>query len=123
MLLRVLIIEDDAPFRGIVSEHLRNQGHEVLMAWSVEGARKQLQMERPDVVLLDMVIADDEKAGLEIARDIPRGVPIIVMSGYDESSTRAEASRNVLAGVVCWLTKPFRLDELYDLLATVPGNS
>jgi DNA-binding response OmpR family regulator len=118
--LRVLLVEDDQLLRQILEQYLKRMGHTVYSAWTVEGAIKSLRVEQVDIVLLDILLnGSGEMGGLRVAGRTPRDIPIVVISGGDESRIRAEAARNPLTGVVHWLTKPFRFEQLTELFDTL----
>ena len=117
--LHVLVVEDEQILRQAIERHLKARGHTVYSAWTVEGALKSLRIEHIDVLLLDVMLDSDsngEKGGLRIAGRTPRDIPIIVISGYNESIIRTEAARNPLTGVVRWIVKPFEMGMLGDVI-------
>jgi CheY-like chemotaxis protein len=115
--LHVLVIEDEQILRQAIEQHLKARGHTVYSAWTVEGALKSLRIEHIDVLLLDVMInGDGEMGGLRIAGRTPRDIPIIVISGYNESIIRTEAARNPLTGVVRWIVKPFEMGYIGDVI-------
>ena len=56
---RVLLVDDDAAFRKVYAGLLRDAGYEVSEAADREGARKALEGEPPEVVLLDLMLPPD----------------------------------------------------------------
>jgi CheY-like chemotaxis protein len=115
--LHVLVVEDEHILRQAIEGHLKARGHTVYSAWTVEGAIRSLRIEHVDVLLLDVMInGDGEMGGLRIAGRTPRDIPIIVISGYNETVIRTEAARNPLTGVVRWIVKPFEMGQLGDVI-------
>jgi len=120
--VRVLLVEDDQLLRQILEQYLKRMGHTVYCAWTVEGAIKSLHVEEVDVLILDIMMnGSGEMGGLRVAGRTPRDVPIIVISGGDEVRIRAEAARNPLTGVVHWLAKPFRFEQLTEFFDALTG--
>jgi CheY-like chemotaxis protein len=78
------------------------------------------RLERPDLVLLDLVLPD--LAGEEVLarlRGDPRtaGVPVVVLS----ANARPERAKQLLeAGAAAYLTKPLEIDRLIELLESGP---
>lgn len=116
---RVLLIEDDQSVRWILGETLREMlDVEILEAANgVEGLALALA-ERPDVVLMDLVMPGMD--GLTVCRELradptTSSVPIVVMTGTHAAFGPAQE----LAGLGdAWLAKPFGLDELVGAVAT-----
>ncbi|HLL52963.1 MAG TPA: response regulator [Myxococcaceae bacterium] len=101
---RVLVVEDDASFRTIVSAQLRGMGVQVLEASDGEAAVRLAREERPDLIILDVSIPQmDGFAVVEALRlDKARTTPLIVYSGRDLS----EQDRHELSlGMTRYLTK------------------
>jgi class 3 adenylate cyclase/CheY-like chemotaxis protein len=107
----VLVVDDQAPNRRLLDAVLRPRGYRVLAASSGEEALKVLQEERPDVVLLDVLMPGMD--GYEVCRRIRADpatailpVVMITASGQQEKLVATEA------GADDFLTKPFDQAEL-----------
>lgn len=83
---RILVVDDSLFSRTVVADGLRDAGFVVDLAGTVPEALGLVEQVRPDVAVLDLVLADGA-SGLQVARDL-RGNPrtaatfIIVLSGY-----------------------------------------
>lgn len=108
MTSRVLIIEDMLSFRELIGAHLRLNGYNVVEASTVEAARRVIPLVRPDVILLDLHLADGE--GLTILRD-DNGcdAPVIVVSGRADAASRIESLE---LGAADFMVKPIDPREL-----------
>jgi two-component system, NtrC family, nitrogen regulation response regulator GlnG len=107
---RVLVVDDDAAIRTVVSEALRRDGHEVAAASSVAEQGKLLDSFNPDVLITDVMLPDGN--GLDVVPDILAlrpDMPIIVISAQNTLSTAVRATEQ---GAFEYLPKPFDLDEL-----------
>jgi CheY-like chemotaxis protein len=123
--MRVLVIDDDADTVYATAELLRLNGHEVLTADSGMGALALMPRFRPELVLLD--IGMPEQNGLAVAQRIhqlalvPRPY-LVAVTGYGTSDDRR---RSALAGFDLHLTKPVG-PEVYEglvgLLQTSPRD-
>lgn len=111
---RVLIVEDEVTLLKNVERRLRQDGFEVLTAVDGAGARQALEGSQIDVVCLNIDLPDiDGFELLEEIRLIQPGLPAIIMSGSATPKNRARAER---LGVKGFLPKPFRLNELTELV-------
>ena len=115
---RVLLVEDDASFAGIVARHLRARGYEVTVAPSNEAALAALQAGyRPSIVLLDINLPGESgwsllRSGRLAAAGSP---PVFIVS-----ATVVPPARLREFGVAGYLPKPFALDTL---LSTVERST
>lgn len=111
----VLVVEDDPSLRLLCSVNLELEGHKVLEAPTVPAARKFIETERIDVVLLDVHVGGE--SGYDLIEPIRglKGPPIVLMSGTAEVG---EAERNRVDAV---LPKPFDPEDLTALVARLSG--
>ncbi|WP_139558729.1 PAS domain S-box protein [Methylotetracoccus oryzae] len=118
--LRILVAEDNHDVAESLALLLRNDGHEVWIAYDGPSALEMAQAERPDVVLLDIGLPGMD--GWAVARSLRRSekigrVRLIALTGYGRREDR-EKSR--AAGLDEHLVKPVRLEALRRLLADCP---
>lgn len=114
--IRVLVAEDDAALRGRVVGALRCAGFVVEPAvtgyQAVERLGGSIAGPQPD---FDLVIADLEMPGydgldlLAVARHLPLGPPVILITALGDAAIHAAARR---IGAAAVLDKPFDVDEL-----------
>ena len=105
----ILVVEDDAAVRNLMSVTLDTQGYRYHLARNGSEALIETSTHQPDVMLLDLGLPDME--GVDIIRKV-RGwtsMPIIVISARAEDADKVEA---LDAGADDYLTKPFSVDEL-----------
>ena len=105
----ILVVEDDAAVRNLMSVTLDTQGYRYHLARNGSEALIETSTHQPDVMLLDLGLPDME--GVDIIRKV-RGwtsMPIIVISARSEDADKVEA---LDAGADDYLTKPFSVDEL-----------
>ena len=105
----ILVVEDDAAVRNLMSVTLDTQGYRYHLARNGSEALIETSTHQPDVMLLDLGLPDME--GVDIIRKIRSwtGMPIIVISARSEDADKVEA---LDAGADDYLTKPFSVDEL-----------
>ena len=57
---KILVVDDEVGIRELLSEILADEGHEILLAESADGARRIREKARPDLVLLDIWMPDSD---------------------------------------------------------------
>lgn len=104
----ILIIDDQACVRQLISEELVLEGHRVHGAGDVRSVREHLQSCKPDLVLLDLYLEGPQGFGLlrDIKSRYPH-LPVIIVSAYD--SFRDDPRVSQADGYV---VKNIRLDTL-----------
>ncbi|WAC49171.1 response regulator [Asticcacaulis sp. SL142] len=105
----ILIIEDEADIRRYLRATLIARDYEVLEAATAKEGLQKLTVNRPDVVILDLGLPDQD--GQDFIRQVREWskTPIIVLSARDRESDKIEALEN---GADDYLTKPFAAGEL-----------
>ena len=114
----VLIVDDDPVSRALLGRMLEGGGFRVLRASSGETALRAVEDDSTDVILLDICMADMD--GYEVcrkikAREATRDVPIIFISGLQETEAKVRAFQ---AGGVDYLVKPFEEKEVLARVKT-----
>jgi DNA-binding response OmpR family regulator/signal transduction histidine kinase len=107
---RVLVVDDEATIRALLSGSLRFAGFEVVTASSGAEAVRAAACFRPDLILLDVMMPHGD--GFEVARRLragPRGIPVVFLTARDQVADRV-AGLNL--GGDDYVTKPFSLDEV-----------
>jgi DNA-binding response OmpR family regulator len=115
--MRVLAIEDNRQFLGLLRSHLTKRGFVVDTAETLADGLTMALDAIHDVVLLDLALPDGDGAG--IVERLCRGrstLAVIVMSARDAVVDRVNL---VEAGADDYLVKPFDLDELVARIRTV----
>jgi DNA-binding NtrC family response regulator len=106
----ILMVDDDAAFRHVMSGELRRLGYGVNTASSGEEAAQQVTTSEPDVVLLDLRLPGI--GGLETLKAILSKSPateVIMLTGHGSIDTAIESIR---VGAFDYVVKPCPLDEL-----------
>ena len=105
----ILIVEDDAPIRHLISVTLEANGYRHITAPNAGTAILEVSSHNPDIVLLDLGLPDLD--GVEVIRKIRSwsNLPIIVISARNDDTDKIEA---LDAGADDYLTKPFSVNEL-----------
>ena len=114
---KILIVDDSSMSRRIVRGILESAGHEVTEAADGMSALERYSLEKPDLILLDMVMGG--MYGIEVLqklREIDSHARIIVATADIQNSTREMAEQ---AGSRGFLTKPIKKEELLNLVNSV----
>ncbi len=102
---RVLVVEDDPAVRAVVGEVCRRDGYDVVEASSGRQALRIVEVNEPDIVLLDWVLPD--VSGIEVCRELRRqGVicPIVMLTGR---TANVDMVVGLEVGADDYITKPF----------------
>jgi DNA-binding NtrC family response regulator len=114
---RLLVVDDDPHVVRLVMRFGENAGFEVSSCGGGREALDRLARERADVAVVDLRMPD--LGGLEVLRAIREADPdcqTILMSGQATIDSALEAAK---LGAIDYLTKPFDLERLQALLASV----
>lgn len=108
--LTVLLVEDDPAMRLLCTYNLEVGGFRVLAASGGQEGVELAESEKPDLVLLDVMLPD--LGGFEVAQRL-RAVPIVFLSAR---ASDADLERGRAAGAIDYVTKPFDPVGLPDRL-------
>jgi len=115
----VLVVDDESAIRLVCRVNLRSAGFETLEAGDGEAAIELARTERPDLILLDVMLPGLD--GWEVAarlREIPetRTIPIVFLTAR---SAAPDELRGLEAGGLGYIAKPFDPIELAATVTTV----
>jgi len=112
----ILIVDDEPAARYGLRRALESKYH-IAEADTAESAREALQTEKPDLILLDVVLPGmDGLSFLKMIREQGNSVPVLMVSALDVAKTAVEA---LLLGAADYLVKGFELDELRQRVANL----
>ena len=125
---KVLVVEDDDSLADLVKTVLEGEDYTVFTAPSAEIAKEVLEIEKPDLAIIDIILPG--QGGMDLILDIHSLCPdlsIILTSGKIDMN---KSTFKVLAhqfGVISILPKPFTIEELLatvqeTLTGTIPPN-
>jgi DNA-binding response OmpR family regulator len=105
----ILVVEDEEAIAEAVRARLASEGYRVRLALDGPQALDAVDQERPDLVVLDLMLPGMD--GLEVCREVQRKdwVPILMLTARTEE---ADKVAGFAAGADDYLTKPFSLREL-----------
>jgi two-component system phosphate regulon response regulator PhoB len=109
---RILVIEDEPDIRQVLDYNLRLAGHDVVTAPRGHDGLRLVREQRPDLVLLDLMLPD--LPGTEVCRAIKddtatRSIPVMMLTAKGEEIDRVVGFE---LGADDYLTKPFSVREL-----------
>ncbi len=105
----ILVVDDKANVRQLLSEYLTGQGFKVVTATNGREALYTARHEVPDVILLDIMMP--EMDGYEFLREYrrERSIPVIIITAKEEET---DAVLGLELGADDYVIKPFRMREL-----------
>ena len=112
---KIIIIEDEEVLLDVLKGKLKKEGYEVLTAENGEEGFAKVKSERPDLILLDIIMP--KLSGLELLEHLRQSqitTPVILMTAYGDAKTAARAKE---LGISAYLTKPF--SNIDDILSIV----
>jgi CheY-like chemotaxis protein/HPt (histidine-containing phosphotransfer) domain-containing protein len=119
--LRILIAEDNSVNQAVTMGMLREQGHTITLAENGREALRLYQLERPDLILMDVQMP--ELDGFGTTREIRRAeegsshhTPIIAMTAY---AMTGDSERCLVAGMDAYLSKPLTKELLLKTVESI----
>jgi len=116
MALEVLVVDDEADIRELVSGVLEDEGYAVRAAADSTQTLDAIEERRPSMVLLDVWLQGSKLDGLQLLQEIKQRdptIPVLVISGHGNLDTAVAAVRE---GAVDFIEKPFEAERLIYLV-------
>jgi two-component system nitrogen regulation response regulator NtrX len=116
MALEVLVVDDEADIRDLVSGVLEDEGYAVRTAADSNAALDAIEERRPSMVLLDVWLQGSRLDGLQLLQEVKRRdstLPVLMISGHGNLDTAVAAVRE---GAVDFIEKPFEAERLLYLV-------
>jgi two-component system KDP operon response regulator KdpE len=109
MMNKVLVVDDDTTLLRFIREYLEKEGFQVAIADRGQKALRQFYQERPEIVLLDVMMPGMD--GWEVCARLKElaDVPIILLTA---KTAEADKLRGFRLGVDDYITKPFSMAEI-----------
>jgi len=106
---RILVVDDEQAIVDVLAYNLVKAGHEPIVARDGEQALNLARSERPDLVILDLMLPRID--GLDVCRELRRDsdLPIIILTARDEEIDRVVGLE---VGADDYVVKPFSVREL-----------
>ena len=112
----ILVVDDEKPIADILEFNLKKEGFNVICAYDGDEALKKVEENRPDLMLLDIMLP--KRDGMEVCREIRKkyDFPIIMLTAKDSEIDKV---LGLEFGADDYVTKPFGTREL---IARVKAN-
>jgi len=113
---RIMVVDDDLSIRNFIRVNLEARSYQVFTAPDGEEAIRIAEKEKPDLVILDIVMPGLD--GFAVCRKIREwsAVPVIMLSAREGENDKEKCAA---CGATDYLTKPFVLRELLDRVKTL----
>ncbi len=108
----ILIVDDEADIRGLLSDLLGDEGHSARTAHDADSAFEAIEQGAPDLIILDIWLQGSRMDGIEILKSVRRdnpGIPVVIISGHGNIEIAVAA---VQQGAYDFIEKPFNMDQL-----------
>lgn len=112
MASEILIVDDEADIRELVSGILRDEGYETRVAGDSDSALTAIEARRPGLIVLDIWLQGSRLDGLELLDVIHErhpDLPVVIISGHGNVETAVSAIKK---GAYDFIEKPFKADRL-----------
>src|SRR6478609_9202040 len=111
-----LIVEDDADSARMMAALVGAEGFSAATARSLRDARRQMALQQPDLVLLDLRLPDGNGMALLDDQDLIGNSEVVLMTGHASLETSIQALRS---GAADYLVKPVSARQLQGILSRV----
>jgi two-component system nitrogen regulation response regulator NtrX len=108
----VLIVDDEADIRMLISGILEDEGHETRVAANSTAAIEAMRTRRPSLLILDIWLQGSPIDGLDVLDIVKRDhpdIPVVIISGHGNIETAVSAIKR---GAYDFIEKPFKADRL-----------
>lgn len=108
----VLIVDDEADIRELISGILEDEGYETRLAHDADSALAAIEARRPGLVFLDIWMQGSRLDGLQLLDAIRarhKDIAVVMISGHGNVETAVSAIRR---GAFDYIEKPFKIDRL-----------
>jgi two-component system, NtrC family, nitrogen regulation response regulator NtrX len=116
MALDILIVDDEADIRELISGILNDEGYDTRVAGNSDEALKEIDLRRPSLLVLDIWLQGSKLDGLEILEEVKKkhkNLPVIIISGHGNIETAVTAIKR---GAYDFISKPFESEKLLILV-------
>jgi two-component system, NtrC family, nitrogen regulation response regulator NtrX len=116
MAFEILIVDDEADIRQLISGILQDEGYQTREAGNSDETISRIAERRPSLIILDIWLRGSKLDGLEILdliKETQPAIPIIIISGHGNVETAVAAIKR---GAYDFIEKPFQSDHLLHVV-------
>ena len=116
MALDILVVDDEADIRELISGILNDEGYDTRTAGNSDDALKEIDARRSSLLVLDIWLQGSKLDGLEILEAVKKkhkDLPVIIISGHGNIETAVTAIKR---GAYDFISKPFETEKLLILV-------
>ena len=120
---KILVVDDEPDFVEFLSIRLKSSGYDVISASDGESGLKKAQKEKPDLIILDILMPKIN--GFELCKrlkenEFTKDMPVIMLTAL---AREQDLSKGLKEGADCFITKPFNsADLLYEIKTALTVN-
>lgn len=116
MFYTLMVVEDDADINNLLAKMLRQADYQVLQVYSGSEAVLRLQQDRPDLLLLDLMLPGMSGSDVlaHMRKELALDLPVIVLSAKNALADKVTLLEN---GADDYITKPFEPEEVLARIA------
>ena len=114
MSMKLLIVDDDLPFRERLTRSMEKKGFDVISSPGFKDSLVKVNENNFDYAVVDMRLEDG--SGLELVKELQKISPqtkSLLLTGYGNIATAVAA---IKSGAIDYLPKPAEIDQIYDAL-------
>lgn len=123
--MNILIVEDDKFLSELISTKLSKEGYAVSIALDGESGLEKAQSEKPDIILLDILLPGI--SGFEVLEKIKKnpdatisGIPVLILSNFGQES---KVQQGLSLGAADYLVKAnFTTGEIVEKIRTITAK-
>lgn len=119
----ILIVDDEADIRMLISGVLSDEGYQPRVAGDAQTALAEIRARRPSLVILDIWLQGSDMDGIEVLEVIRREhetVPVVMISGHGNIETAVTAIKR---GAYDFIEKPFKSGRLLHIVERAIGTA
>ncbi|MEW6355910.1 MAG: response regulator [Planctomycetota bacterium] len=122
---KILLVDDDVDFVEANRAALRERGYEVSVAYSGGECAEKIRLERPDLIILD-VMMETQTEGFNLSRDLrnreqTKTIPILLLTSVNDTVPFRFGPDKTWLPVDAFLEKPVRLPQLLEEVERLLG--
>lgn len=119
MAKKILIVDDESDIVAMLESILKRRGYNIVTALDGESCLKKASDEKPDLILLDIVLPDIN--GFEICKRLKedektKDIRVVILTALSEEK---DLSKGLEEGAYSFISKPFAIADLLDKVKDV----